>query len=108
MGSLPRLKEKDRLRYRKGSTNESENCQYCVNFVDFKEYREEVASLYGRCKLMGIKESVRYRARKDYTCDLQALDEAKCWWLKNNRIPEVISDDAKESVSMGNPGAPAL
>lgn len=79
MGSMPRLKIKDEIRYRKGSTNAAENCIVCKNFVEFEEFHEEVASLYGRCKLMGIKESIRYRARKDYKCDAHEFDESKCW-----------------------------
>lgn len=106
MGSLPRLKEKDRLRYRKGHTSDGMNCQYCTSYVNFKETREEIASLYGRCKLIGVKESARYRVRKDYTCDSQTMDESKCYWLEWKSGAK--TDDAKESVSMGHPGAPAL
>jgi hypothetical protein len=34
MGSLPRLKIKDELHYRKGSTNETENCRACTYFKE--------------------------------------------------------------------------
>lgn len=119
MGSLPRLKAKDRLRYRKGSTNESKNCRHCKNFVDFKELNEEVAPLYGRCKIMGVKESVRYRVRKDYTCDANLYWVSKSWWMTGTCKPkeaanivsaemEVKHDDAAQPVPVGNPGAPAL
>ena len=104
MGSLPRLKKKDELHYRKGSTSDGLNCAYCQNFVNFEEFNKEVVlSLYGRCTLLGVKESVRYRVRKDYKCDAQVLDESKCYWLKWKTGEK--TDDAKESVSMGHPGA---
>jgi hypothetical protein len=73
MGTLPRLKKKDELRYRKGSTNESINCRYCVNFV--KEYEAKgiggvVLRVEGRCQIMGVDHSsIRYRIRRDFTCD---------------------------------------
>lgn len=81
MGSPPRLKIKDELRYRKGSTNESRNCRRCSNFMTntlhdgvegFGKYSTRVP---GRCKLMvGYFESsagIRYRVLSDYTCDAQ-------------------------------------
>lgn len=119
MGSLPRLEAKDRLRYRKGSTCETNNCRYCKKFVEFKEFREEIASLYGRCQLMGVKESARYRVRKDYTCDASVFDESKAWWMTRKWMSkeaanivvaemEVKHDDPAQPIPMGHPGAPAL
>lgn len=82
MGSMPKLKKKDELRYHKGSTNESVNCRYCKNFRahypifgiggDGTPIRIE-----SRCEMMGIKESIRYRVRADYTCNAQVLDEER-------------------------------
>ena len=73
MGSMLRLKKKDELHYRKGSTNESQNCRYCKNFIAESE----------RCFIFGaVQESIRYRVRPDFTCDAQHLDESKCSWLK--------------------------
>ncbi|MGD0278088.1 MAG: hypothetical protein ABSC11_02150 [Smithella sp.] len=68
MGALPRLKKKDELRYRKGSTNETRNCQYCTNLRTL-----EIANVDNgkRCLIMGLKTSARYRVRPDYTCDAQ-------------------------------------
>jgi NADH pyrophosphatase NudC (nudix superfamily) len=33
MGSMPRLPKKIEYRYRKGSTDESQNCKHCVNIT---------------------------------------------------------------------------
>lgn len=74
MGALPRLKKKDELRYRKGSTNESQNCRFCASFISDVAvtgiggvfFRAE-----GRCKIMGVGNSIRYRIRPDHTCDAQ-------------------------------------
>ena len=74
MGALPRLKRKDDLRYRKGSTNENINCRFCVQFIkDFKVpvYGGGEARIEPRCTIMGLKTSARYRVRPDYTCDAQ-------------------------------------
>lgn len=95
MGSLPRLKDKDRLRYRKGSTNESFNCACCLNFVKSEEHNKGAPpAVYGRCKLLGIKESIRYRVRKDHTCDAHVFDESKCWWMTR----KWLSQDAAACV----------
>lgn len=79
MGSPPRLKIKDELKYRKGSTNESRNCRYCSNFMEDILY--DGAAGYGkysmrwpgRCKLMvahfGSGTGIRYRVLSDYTCN---------------------------------------
>ena len=80
MGSLPRLKLKDQYRYRKGSTNEAENCKNCENFV--KDF--DVKGIGGggsigwecRCKLFGLKGSRRYRIHEDYRCDMQVMSAA--------------------------------
>jgi hypothetical protein len=74
MGALPRLKIKDDLHYRKGSTNESMNCRYCVNFIKdvvVKGIGGIALRTEGRCRIMGMKESIRYRINRDYTCDKQ-------------------------------------
>ena len=68
MGSLPRIKEKNQFRYRKGSTNENINCQYCVNRRDFPVAMGEKEL---RCQIMGVRASARYRIRPDFTCDAQ-------------------------------------
>lgn len=37
MGSLPRLPDKIKYKYRKGHTNEAQNCKACANFIkDFE------------------------------------------------------------------------
>lgn len=75
MGSMARLKKKNELHYRNGSTNEAMNCRFCVNFV--KRYEAtgiggEVLRTEGRCRLMGVDHSsIRYRVRPDYRCDAQ-------------------------------------
>jgi hypothetical protein len=79
MGSLPRLEMKDRLRYRKGSTNESQNCRACKNRVTGHpagriENGESVFE--DRCRLFGLKGGRRYRIREDYTCDAQVMSDA--------------------------------
>lgn len=76
MGALPRLKIKDEIRYRKGSTNESQNCRYCKQFKwDFLEIRsaDKVVTEH-RCAVIGVRDSARYRIREDYTCDRQEFD----------------------------------
>ena len=85
MGALPRLKLKVQNHYRRGSTNKSNNCECCVNYV--KDY--EVTGIGGvklgtesRCVLFGLMPSRRYRVHPDHTCDQQKLDREKCWWLK--------------------------
>ena len=70
---MPRLKIKDEIRYRKGSTNEGLNCKHCQNFNPL--LGTEVNS---RCVIVGglEKESRRYNVRADYTCDRQKMSEA--------------------------------
>lgn len=84
MGALPRIKQKIQYQYRKGSTNEAQNCQFCNHLVrDF-----EVKGIGGagsiakecRCKIMGLQMSRRYRIREDHTCN--AHDYKKPAWLK--------------------------
>lgn len=81
MGSLPRLKIKDELRYRKGSTCETRHCRYCSNFMP-DTLHDGVPGIGkysmrwpGRCKLMvGYLVSsagIRYRVLSDHTCDAQ-------------------------------------
>jgi hypothetical protein len=78
MGSLPRLKIKDEIRYRKGSTNESVNCQACEHYR--KAWYRFVNNPAGpdiiedRCEVIGLNhESRRYRVRPDNTCDRQQM-----------------------------------
>ena len=85
MGSMPRLKIKDDLHYRKGSTNESRNCRYCSNFMrdaiydGFAGVGKYSMKWPGRCKLIvngfGSGTGIRYRVLSDHTCDAQVLDE---------------------------------
>ncbi len=79
MGSQPKLKIKEELHYRKGSTCESMNCRHCDHFVkDFPVYGIGGAGkplrIESRCKIIGLKEGVRYRVREDYRCDEQRLN----------------------------------
>ena len=73
MGSLPRLKIKDELRYRQGSTNETENCRACAYFKKafYEFHREDGRQVEHRCELIGMGESRRYRVREDYKCNRQ-------------------------------------
>jgi uncharacterized Fe-S center protein len=84
MGAMPRLKEKDDLHYRKGSTNDCENCQYCMHFVPNHIILETAdrQRIENRCNIIGLKGSARYRVRPDYKCDAQELNRDKCDWLK--------------------------
>lgn len=78
MGSLPRLKIKDELNYRKGSTADHMNCRYCLHLTEI-DIPGRGSQL--RCKIMGIHQSIRYRVREDHRCDAHELDESRCWWL---------------------------
>ena len=70
MGSLPRLKIKTDLHYRKGPT--WKGCGQCLNHTrktingigEANLNREE-----SRCVLIGLNESRRYRINTDYICD---------------------------------------
>jgi hypothetical protein len=75
MGSLPRLKIKDEIRYRKGSTNESQNCRYCLNFINLDPSSPVQFNARGMCRIIGERDLVRYRVRGDYTCDRQSRIE---------------------------------
>jgi protein gp37 len=81
MGALPRLKIKTEIRYRKGSTCESANCQACTHFMPaFYEY-QPVTSCFvtdlvtNRCEIIGLRPGARYRVRPDYTCDRQEMGD---------------------------------
>lgn len=82
MGAMPRLEKKVAFRYRKGHTNESENCKACAYFVpDFQVVGCDGKTLLGiepRCRIFGLENSRRYRVRADYTCDRQFISQA---WL---------------------------
>ena len=78
MGAQPKLKIKEELHYRKGSTCESMNCRYCEHFVkNFPVYgigkTGKELRIEGRCKIIGLKEGVRYRVREDCRCDKHRL-----------------------------------
>lgn len=96
MGSMPRLKIKDEIRYRKGSTNTAQNCEWCKHFklpvpnFPAPVHGRSIMSLptvaVGTCGLIGHINTVRYRVRSDYYCDLQEYDEAKTpGWMRRNR-----------------------
>lgn len=85
MGAPARLKQKDELKYRKGSTNESENCRYCVHFIEqFPVYGigggDIPLRIEGRCRIMGVQAGKRYNIRPDYKCEAQKFDESKKTW----------------------------
>lgn len=85
MGAMPRLQKKDELNYRKGSTNESNNCRYCTRFIpDFEIHGiggdSSAIRIEGRCRIFGLQEGRRYNVRPDYTCDAQEFDNAKKDW----------------------------
>lgn len=84
MGALPKLKIKEDLKYRPGSTNESENCRYCKQFVENHVIDEGAGRqrIENRCRIIGLNGSARYRVRPDYRCDAQETAREKCWWLK--------------------------
>lgn len=85
MGAMPKLKIKDDLHYRPGSTNESGNCRYCKNFVENHVIVEsaERQRIENRCRIIGLNGSARYRVRPDYRCNAQELAAEKCSWMKN-------------------------
>ena len=80
---VPRLKKKIELRYRKGSTDDSQNCSHCEHFV--KEHpirhlgRNEIVAHEPRCKVIGLGNSRRYRIRADHRCDAH---QVAAWWRK--------------------------
>jgi hypothetical protein len=81
MGSPPRLKIKDEMRYRKGHTNESQNCRYCLHFTATPAEKYPYATVVpGACKVIGAHISSRYRVCGDHTCDRQEYDEKKRTW----------------------------
>lgn len=102
MGSLPRLRMKDNFRYRKGSTCQTANCQYCA-------YRTTIAipgkGVEPRCKIFGVRESVRYRIRDDFRCDHQTLDYSLCDFLPSRR--KEAQGEPEEPASSRNLAAPA-
>ena len=81
MGSMPRLKIKDEIRYRKGSTCDAENCECCLNFKNMEPDCAVPSRAYGTCRLIrdwlcyGIPcFNRRTRVRADYRCDRQEYD----------------------------------
>ena len=76
------LKQKIVLRYRKGSTNESQNCRYCREFIPNQlTDGSRGAGKYsmhwpGRCEIIGVfamraTDGRKLTVRSDYTCDAQ-------------------------------------
>ena len=82
MGSLPKLKIKDDINYRDGSTNESQNCRYCVSFKpDFYDFTNNGGrGIVSRCTVIGMGEGRRYDVRRDHRCDRQEFDKSKRTW----------------------------
>lgn len=76
MGSTPRLKMKEELNYRKGSTNESRNCGYCIHFrtMNSRRINGQTIGTVPRCWILGRELSKRYEVRRDYTCDKQVFN----------------------------------
>ena len=77
---FPKLKKKIGLRYRKGSTDDSQNCSHCEHYV--KEHPVyhlggRLAAHEPRCKIMGLENSIRYRIRSDHRCDAH---QTAGWW----------------------------
>lgn len=73
MGSLPRLKIKDEIRYRKGSTDDSQNCRCCVEFVNLVPGDPVQFNAKGMCRIIGLRNLKRYHVRGDYRCDRQTM-----------------------------------
>ena len=97
MGSLPKLKIKEDLHYRPGSTNESANCRYCKNFVENHVIVESEGRqrLENRCRIIGLNGSARYRVRPDYKCDAQEYDEDRCRWKKYDASGQIITKEER-------------
>lgn len=74
MGSMPRLKIKDEVRYRKGSTSNSLNCVSCSHF-------DSAGAM--RCRVIGLRAGARYRVRPDYRCDRHQLSKK---WAEYCRV----------------------
>lgn len=74
MGSMPRLKIKDEIRYRKGSTCDAANCERCVHFTSLGTSLLVPSQSKGLCKIIGLRDLARYRVRADYRCDFQEYD----------------------------------
>lgn len=85
MGSMPRLKIKDEIRYRKGSTHESSNCKACKYFKAQSitiSYSSGDHHIEDRCTIVGMASSARYRVRPDHTCDRQEMSESYNQYLE--------------------------
>lgn len=91
MGALQRLKIKDEIRYRKGSTCESVNCKACRSFrKDWYRFRNNPAGpdiIESRCEVIGLKGGARYRVRPDHTCDRQVMGQAYREYLHSLGMP---------------------
>lgn len=84
MGSA-RLKKKNELRYRKYNKKidgmhdgHHQYCGHCENYDPLFEVQSCAAFNAGvvetirtepRCKILGLKSSIKYRVRGDHTCD---------------------------------------
>lgn len=77
---IPRLKIKNELGYRKAGKNETRNCRRCFYFVPDFIVRScgsggEPIRTEGRCRIIGLKHSLRYRVLPHYTCIKQTTHE---------------------------------
>lgn len=95
MGSLPRLKIKDEIHYRKGSTNTSNNCEACMHFKE-NATKTDFMPPEDRCVLIGFGKSLRYRVRKDHTCDRQAMSAE---WRR--RLEALRSNSVVRNLCLG-------
>lgn len=87
MGSMPRLKIKDEIRYRKGSTDDSQNCRCCVEFVNLEPDAPVQYNAPGMCRIIGLRDLVRYRVRGDHRCDRQRRMVMGAWWCGVCKTP---------------------
>lgn len=76
MGSMPRLKIKDEIRYRKGSTNEGVNCKACEHFRMSVPASGDTPENSFRCIVIGLQPGSRYRIRPDFTCERQTMSSS--------------------------------
>ena len=70
MGSLPRLKIKNDLNYRKGpTTGGCSNCNHSYEKIIQGIGQESLNRDEWRCRVIGDSESRRYRIHPDFICD---------------------------------------
>ena len=71
MGIMPRMKFKETMKYRMGSTNESMNCRYCKFFKSLEPGSFLPGMAKGTCDQIPSYWRSQYRARADHRCDKQ-------------------------------------